>query len=245
MRQIVVIDIKKCRPSTCDYICIRVCPVNRTGKKNNPIIKEIAIKTRKKSVFPSINHDRCVRCGICVSRCFNHAIRFVNIPGEMDDEQPVFKFFGSDFSLYRLPQIHKQVVGIIGENAIGKSTLLNILAGKITPNGGYEEEEEDAFERFLSDLTIPGMRHYLRQVADGKIKVAYKRQILNDLLTLKGTPDQYMREADVDELYPFFNEILNLDVLKGKKIKQLSGGELQRFAIAMTFFRQADIYLID
>jgi ATP-binding cassette subfamily E protein 1 len=39
--------------------------------------------------------------------------------------------------------------------------------------------------------------------------------------------------------------VFNLGVLEGKRLKDLSGGELQRFAVARCLSRDADIYLID
>lgn len=39
--------------------------------------------------------------------------------------------------------------------------------------------------------------------------------------------------------------IFNLGVLEGKKLKELSGGELQRFSVARCLSKEADIYLVD
>ncbi|MGB9674694.1 MAG: 4Fe-4S binding protein, partial [Nanopusillaceae archaeon] len=136
MKRIAVIDRDRCKaPEKCDYICMKVCPI----QKNN--IKIFSILQDKK---PAIDEGYCIGCGICVKKCPFNAIIIINLVKE-PDERPVFQYGPNTFRLYKLPIIkEKGVVGIIGRNGMGKSTAINILAGLLRPNfGEFNKKFED------------------------------------------------------------------------------------------------------
>lgn len=243
MRKITVVNIDRCQPDTCNYRCINVCPINRTGKKSNPIIIPKAIKLRKKSVFPYIIENHCINCNICVSSCFVSAIKVVNIPDGMEDKKPTHQYEESLFKLYGLPIINQgKVTGIIGENGIGKSTLLNILAGKIKPNGGYFKDK--SFKKFLNDLKTPGMARYIEDLHSGNLKVSLKDQNLAKYDKTSITPQRLIDQ--IQELEnPEIIDLLQIRKFLQKQYSQLSGGEKQRVAIALTMMQRADVYLLD
>lgn len=114
-----------------------------------------------------------------------------------------------------------ETVGVVGPNAIGKTTFVKMLAGVIEPTSGKIEH---------------------------KIKVSYKPQYITP--DFSGTVRDYF-EMNAQELFTssFFKaeifEPFNLKYLLDKKIDTLSGGELQRVAIANCLVQEADIYLID
>src|SRR5437867_6196304 len=57
-------------------------------------------------------------------------------------EHKIHQYGINSFRLYHIPLLKKgSVVGLMGRNGIGKSTLLNILSGNIKPNfGNYESD---------------------------------------------------------------------------------------------------------
>ena len=82
------------------------------------------------------------------------------------------------------------------------------------------------------------------ETSDGKLdldlKISYKPQYL------VGESDDVVRNIIFKEkINKKLESILNLGVLSGKKINELSGGELQRFTLARCLAKDADIYLID
>ena len=242
----------KCVPSICNHECIRKCPVNAKATDKKPYYA-IRIKDNiTQKAF--INENRCLhdRCGICINACPIQAITTINVPFETDDEPPVHKFQDSLFALYRLPHLSQtRILGLLGRNAIGKSTLLEILAGNIRPNGG-NFTSSTAHKEWLDNLTVPGLKkHFLDTYAHPEI-IAHKKQNLRYMLDYQPTKvgDVLTLEAlgkqgrGLDEL-EFFKEYLELDGIWDKPPNVLSGGELQRFAIVHTFIQDAQVYLVD
>ena len=121
-----------------------------------------------------------------------------------------------------------EVLGILGPNAIGKTTFVRTLAGEIEPVEG--------------EVRKPGE----------KLKVSYKPQRLSpQTLGEDKTVEELLREANSSALAPgsWINvEIvkrLRIDRLLDRRIDELSGGELQKVAVAVTIAREANIYLLD
>jgi ATP-binding cassette subfamily E protein 1 len=114
-----------------------------------------------------------------------------------------------------------ETIGIVGPNAIGKTTFVKMLAGVIEPTSGKIEHD---------------------------IKVSYKPQYITP--DFDGTVREFL-EKKSSQLFTssFFKaeifEPMNLKYLLDKEINNLSGGELQRVATANCLVQEADIYLID
>ncbi len=241
MARIVILDFDRCDPSSTNYACIRSCPL--VNDKKNP--KPNVIKVRAGTGKPVINQRLCIQCGICVNACFRRAIRMVNLPAPAEDESPMHSYGENAFRLYGLPQFRKNsVVGLLGPNGIGKTTIINILSGKIIPNIGDVDSKIDV-ERALESVRVPGMREYLRFLYNSELKVAIKEQVLDTLQKKKSTIKEELNQKDnkgnIDEVI----ENLSLSKLLQRTPNQLSGGELQRFALARVFVQDSDVYLFD
>ncbi len=76
---------------------------------------------------------------MCIKRCPYEAITIINLPKSLET-QTTHRFSANSFKLHRLPQPRPgQILGLVGTNGIGKSTVLQILANKIRPNlGNYD-----------------------------------------------------------------------------------------------------------
>jgi len=233
-KRIAVINYDLCNPKKCGYLCERVCPVNKSGKKC--IIHENSEK-------PNISENLCIGCNICVRKCPFSAITIVNLPIEL--EKPVHQYGQNMFRLFSLP-IPKEnsIVGIIGRNGVGKTTALNILAGLIIPNLGNLEKEakiEDVIEFFKGNE----LQKFFQEMKENKIKLAYKPQYITDIpKRYKGKVKdllQKVAEKDLKEIIKKFD----LENILERKINVLSGGELQKVAIAATLCKKAELYFFD
>ena len=230
--RIAIHDKDRCKPKDCNYLCVRVCPINKTGGECITISEE-----NKK---PVISEKLCTGCGICVRKCPYGAITIINLPEELD--KPVHQYGVNGFRLFNLPVPRAGVVGIVGSNGIGKTTALKILAGEVVPNLGGEADWSQVLSRFKGSE----LQNYLEKLSKKEIKAVYKPQYVESIPRIvKGTVKDILDKTD--ERGELRGIVKNLDLANSleKHVDQLSGGELQRTAIAACIARNADIYLID
>ena len=230
--RIAILNKDRCKPKDCNYLCMRVCPVNKTGGECIVIGEE----DRK----PVISEKLCTGCGICVSKCPYGAITIINLPEAL--ERPVHQYGVNGFRLFNLPTPRKGVVGIVGCNGIGKTTALKILSGELTPNLGGIAGWPDILERFKGSE----LQTYLEKLSRSEIKAVYKPQYVEGIPKVaKGAVKDVLERMDERGGLRGIVEKLDLKNSLEKDVSQLSGGELQRIALAATIAREADIYLID
>lgn len=235
--RIAVIDKSLCKPKHCNKECIRFCPLVRTGIK--------AIEFNEELNRPVIAENLCTGCGICVKKCPFKAIKIVNLPEELEEEA-VHRYGPNAFKLYRLP-IPKlgKVVGLIGQNGVGKTTALKILAGRIKPNLGRIDKEPD-WKEIIKHFRGSELQPYFEKLANGKIKAILKPQEVDKIpLVLRGKVSDILEYADEKGKLKEIIEKLSLDKILNRSLNQLSGGELQKLAIAIVCLKEADIYLFD
>ena len=238
MTRLAVIDYELCKPSKCSQECIRFCPVNLTGGK--------AIEMDPVRRKPVIYEETCIGCGICVKKCPFKAISIVNLPDELE-KMLIHRYGVNGFKLYGLP-IPRQgrVLGIIGKNGAGKTTALRILAGELRPNLGRVEGEPPSWDEIIRRFRGTEIQNYLRQLAEGKIRPAHKIQYVDIVpKKLRGRVGELLEKADERGIWKELAKELNLQHLLDKDVRQLSGGELQRFLVAAVLSRDANAYFFD
>ena len=234
--RIAVVDYDLCRPDKCSMECMKVCPLNMRGKQCVVMADvPVAGQLKKKA---KIDESLCIGCGLCVKACPFHAIKIVNTPEKLK-EGPVHRYGPNGFLLFRLPVPKPGVVGILGENGLGKSTAMKILAGELKPNLGKEDAGWDEIVKLHRGSEL---QSYFSELAEGKIKAVYKPQRIDAV-------QRVMKGKDVSELLksvePGLVDRFGLSDLGSRKIEQLSGGELQKLMIAAALSRKAGLYLID
>jgi ATP-binding cassette subfamily E protein 1 len=191
-----------------------------------------------------ISEELCVGCGICVKKCPFGAIDIVNLPEEL--EQPTHRYGTNGFALYGLPiPVEGRVTGILGPNGIGKSTSIQILSGQMRPNLGIFESTvswDEVFKQFAGTELFD----YLKHISGKEIKVALKPQYITYIpKAFSGTVRDLLSKTDERGALDHLVDELTLRSILDRDIKNLSGGELQRVAIAACLARDADFYFLD
>jgi len=138
----------------------------------------------------------------------------------VDDGIPVtWNSFSKDIGQFNLKAesgnlFKKQTIGVLGENGIGKTSFIKLLAG---------------------------VQELGEAITDSSLKISYKPQYLN-------TTSQEQVISVITSVMEYENEIikpLNLEPLFDKRLDELSGGELQKIAIAIALANESDIILLD
>ncbi|MCS7120235.1 MAG: ribosome biogenesis/translation initiation ATPase RLI [Nitrososphaerota archaeon] len=233
--RIAIIDRDKCKPQRCNHVCHSFCPMVRSR------IEAVRIEDGK----PLISETLCTGCGICVKKCPFKAITIVNLPDELKGE--VTHCFGPNaFKLFRLPTpLPGQVVGLLGQNGIGKSTAIRILSGELKLNLG-NPEAAPSWEEIIQYFRGSVLQNYFQKMSNGGVRVVHKPQYVDKIpRVVGGKVSDLLERIDERDVLSEISKRLQLDVIWDRPIDVLSGGELQRVAIAAAICREADIYLFD
>jgi len=229
--RIAIINRDRCQPRKCSKECEYFCPPVRTGDETIVFVDS----------KPLITENLCVGCGICVRKCPFGAITITNLPEEMED--PVHRYGQNGFALYGLPvPVDGRVTGLLGPNGIGKSTAVSILSGILRPNLGKNASWDDVFQRFAGSA----LGDYLKRVAEKGVRTSYKPQNVDRIpKSYCGLVSGLLEKTDEHGALANLVERLSLGKLMDREISSLSGGELQRVAIAATVARDANFYFFD
>ena len=231
-----IVDRDKCQPKKCNLECIKYDPLNRSGGEGfhigpsgkSEIGEEVVTEMHK----------------ISAKMCPFTAIKIVKLPAELKQE-PLHRYGLNQFRLFNIPQPTKdKVVGVVGVNGIGKSTAVKILSGQLQPNLGKEHDAlpHDVLHFFRGTET----QLFFEQLHNGEIKAIYKPQQV-DVIQKKaqGKVRELLHKVDEHgKLMQIAEQLDIVDILE-RDISAISGGEMQRVAIAATVLKHSNFYIFD
>ena len=235
--RVAVLDKELCQPKKCGLECIKYCPVNKSGAD--------CIVLNEETKKAQIDEDICNGCGICVKVCPFDAITIVNLASELSTDK-VHQYGINSFRLYKLPTPKKgEVVGLLGRNGMGKSTVVNILSGSLKPNlGNFSEPPE--WDDILKFYKGTELKSHFEEIKNDNIRASIKpQQVHNVVNVFDGTGKELLEKYDERGVAGEMIQKLGLDNSIGQNLNELSGGELQRLAVAVSASKDADFYFFD
>lgn len=240
-KRIVVIDQDKVKPNSEAFKYFKR-HANGCGKQDC-----ISIKGKKVVVSE-------YACAVCVNRCKQapgDAVSVVKLPSNLTVDT-THRYGPNTFKLHGLPIPRPgHVLGLLGTNGTGKSTGMKVLAGRLKPNLGIYAGHADGSPPDWSDIVSyyrgSDLQNYFKGLINDQLKIAMKPQLeARFTRALKGkTVRHHMKIRDERGMMKRYAKDLDLLPLMDRNVEDLSGGELQRFAVACTLCRKADVYMFD
>lgn len=153
------------------------------------------------------------------SRIGKKVINFENVSFAYPDKQIL-----TDFNL--LVQ-NKDRIGIVGDNGVGKSTLLNLINDDLQPTAGNLEIGETVRIGYFSQLT--------KDMDENKRVINYLQEVADEVKTSVGTTSV----TDLLEQFLFPRST------HGTLISKLSGGEKKRLYLLKILIEKPNVLLLD
>mmetsp|Transcript_22975 Transcript_22975/g.70613 ORF Transcript_22975/g.70613 Transcript_22975/m.70613 type:complete len:679 (-) Transcript_22975:630-2666(-) len=237
LTRIAIVSKNKCKPKKCRQECKRQCPVVRLGK--------LCIEVAPGSKIAYISEELCIGCGICVKKCPFEAINIINLPKNLETNT-THRYGANTFKLHRLPVPRAgQVLGLVGTNGIGKSSALKIMAGKLKPNLGRFRDPPDWTE-ILHNFRGSELQNYFTRILEDNLLAIIKPQYVDHIpKAVRGTVGDIISQKCQRKNKKEVANVLDLHQVGDRPVHLLSGGELQRFAIAVCVVQHADVYMFD
>ncbi|KAK9079938.1 hypothetical protein SSX86_001613 [Deinandra increscens subsp. villosa] len=222
---------------------------------------KLCIEVTSQSKMAYISEELCIGCGICVKKCPFDAIEIINLPKDLDKDT-THRYGANTFKLHRLIDhslcyngvaVYRrlpvprpgQVLGLVGTNGIGKSTALKVLAGKLKPNLGRFNNPPD-WQEILTYFRGSELQNYFRRILEDNLKAIIKPQYVDHIpKAVQGNVGQVLKQKDERNVKADICVDLELNQVIDRNVGDLSGGELQRFAIAVVAIQNAGIYMFD
>ena len=242
-----IVDSNKCQPQKCNQECRRICPSVRMGK----LCVEIGHVAK-------ISEQLCIStCNICTKHCPFDAIKVINLPSNLTTDI-THRYGPNSFKLHRFPHMKRgHILGLVGNNGIGKSTTLKMLAGQPLPNFGkfgcvstidevIEHFRGSEIQQFFIDMTKTwnGNGNGNGNGKEIEQSAVYKIQYV-DQISQKYKKSLRLMLPDDNQRAIKYRQLFSLEHLLDRTPENLSGGELQRFACAVACSKSAKLYMFD
>ncbi|KAL3899045.1 MAG: hypothetical protein SGCHY_002320 [Lobulomycetales sp.] len=216
LTRIAIVNNDRCKPKKCRQECKKSCPVVRMGK--------LCIEVDGSSKIAFISEELCIGCGICVKKCPFVAINIINLPTNLES-QLTHRYSANSFKLHRLPVPRP---------------------GQVKPNLGRYGQDAPDWEEILRHFRGSELQNYFTKLLEDSLTAVIKPQYVDIIpKAVKGTVSAILDGKEELDNKQFLIQELQLSDVLDRDIALLSGGELQRFAIAVASVRQADIYMFD
>ena len=240
LARIVILDQSRCQPNMPAYDYLR---------------KNASLGCGRAPACIQFEEGRCVvledACPTCLNRakrCPGGAVRVVNLPHSLAPAV-THRFGPNSFKLHRLPVPRaNQVLGLVGTNGIGKSSSLQILAGRLKPNLGRLDQPAE-WDDVLAHHRGSELQSYFTRMLDhgqtAVTKLQYVDLLPEALAPLGLNVGELLAARDQRGALDAVVAQLELTPVLARRVEQLSGGELQRLALALVLLQKADVYVFD
>ena len=230
-----MLEFDKCKSKRCSRMCYRFCPIVRSK------IEAIRFENDRAVIVESL----CTGCGICVKKCPFRALSIVNLPDELEKDCS-YRFGENTFKLFRLPTPSPGLVlGLLGQNGIGKTTALKILSGELRINLG-KYAEPPSWSEIIQHFRGSVLQDYFQKMSEGQLRVSHKPQYVDKLpKVISGKVGELLEKVDERKNLDALADQLELKQVWNRPLDVLSGGELQRVAVAAAMCREAEVYMFD
>jgi molybdate transport system ATP-binding protein len=149
-----------------------------------------------------------------------------------------FEERGGDFYVnFKLTINHGELVTIFGGSGVGKTTLLRIIAGLITPDSGSLEA---CSEIWFDDVKKINVKPQKRNVG-----FVFQDFALFPHLSVRDNLLFALPKGDEATIISSLIEIMELGHIQNRKPETLSGGQKQRVALARALVQKPQILLLD
>lgn len=151
-----------------------------------------------------------------------------------------FHFQRADFVQHVTLDTHCSVTGILGASGCGKTTFLHIVAGLLHPHQGYIRLGTQTFFDQQQGICLAP---YQRRIG----LVFQDRQLFPHLNVRQNLLYGYQHIPASERLFNLsqISELLDLNFLIDRPVRQLSGGEAQRVALGRALLYSPHLLLLD
>lgn len=195
---------------------MRTQPQARATKQQARINR---FKDLKGEVHQTVNNDD-LEINFETSRIGKKVVNFEHVDFAYEDGKQIL----SDFNLIMQ---NRDRIGIVGDNGVGKSTLLNLINGDLVPTAGVLDIGETVRIGYFSQQ--------IKDMDESKRVIKYLQEVADEVKTTVGT-------TSITEL---LEQFLFPRSTHGTQITKLSGGEKKRLYLLKILIEKPNILLLD
>ena len=195
---------------------MRTQPQARATKQQARINR---FKDLKGEVHQTVNNDD-LEINFETSRIGKKVVNFEHVDFAYEDGKQIL----SDFNLIMQ---NRDRIGIVGDNGVGKSTLLNLINGDLVPTAGVLDIGETVRIGYFSQQ--------IKDMDESKRVINYLQEVADEVKTTVGT-------TSITEL---LEQFLFPRSTHGTQISKLSGGEKKRLYLLKILIEKPNILLLD
>ena len=195
---------------------MRTQPQARATKQQARINR---FKDLKGEVHQTVNNDD-LEINFETSRIGKKVVNFEHVDFAYEDGKQIL----SDFNLIMQ---NRDRIGIVGDNGVGKSTLLNLINGDLVPSAGILDIGETVRIGYFSQQ--------IKDMDESKRVINYLQEVADEVKTTVGT-------TSITEL---LEQFLFSRSTHGTQIAKLSGGEKKRLYLLKILIEKPNVLLLD
>ena len=195
---------------------MRTQPQARATKQQARINR---FKDLKGEVHQTVNNED-LEINFETSRICKKVVNFEHVDFAYEDGKQIL----SDFNLIMQ---NRDRIGIVGDNGVGKSTLLNLINGDLVPTAGVLDIGETVRIGYFSQQ--------IKDMDESKRVINYLQEVADEVKTTVGT-------TSITEL---LEQFLFPRSTHGTQIAKLSGGEKKRLYLLKILIEKPNVLLLD